>query len=208
MATNRTSLFIGWCAGVATCTVWLFAWLAGQQGPRPGGVAPVALPSKSQESAHTTYPEIVQMSRHRYDSKDGVNYGYTAALTPEQRQRGQVTPTIAMFTYAGSHDGRHQMHFWRGQALVAFECAPPCNVIKVMSTVDTDETRGLVEVDHLRATPDAVASMALNDAMEGHLEPYAEYHGKARYEVWVDESKGILRHRISDAPTKAASAGR
>lgn len=48
-------------------------------------------------------------------------------------------------------------------------------------------------------------SLVLNDAIEGHLQTYVEHQGQVRYEVWIDEHKGILRKRVNDPSVRATA---
>jgi hypothetical protein len=132
---------------------------------------------------------------HNYDSRDGMAYGYTAAITPEQRQAGRVSESVVMFFYAGQREGRHQVHIYEGSRVTAAECAAPCDVIKVLTVMDLDSLRGNVSVEYMRNAPGVIAGLALQDALAGKLEPYAEIQPDGRFEVWVDQLKGLRRTR-------------
>lgn len=157
---------------------------------RPQDVAAVPVPST---------PQITKPREHNYDVHEGVDYGYTAMLSADQQRAGQAANTVVMVSYAGERNGRYQVHSRTGNVLRAFECAAPCDVIRVMAVIDADDLRQEVQMEYLRNTPGTIAAMALEDAMHGRLEPYAEYQGKRRYELWVDQANGLTRKRIADA---------
>lgn len=130
---------------------------------------------------------------HHYDLKEGVDYGYTAA----QSQPGQVGNMILMFNYAGQRDGKHQVHTRQAGVVSAYECAAPCDIIKVMSVVDIQGLRRNVDVQRIRAVPNMIGAMALADAIAGRLERTVEYIDGTKQgrhaEVWIDEQKGLTR---------------
>lgn len=130
---------------------------------------------------------------HFYDMQEGVDYGYTVA----QAQPGQAGRAIIMVSYAGQRDGKHQIHTRQASVLSAYECAAPCDIIKVMSVVDIAGLRRTVDVHRIRAAPNMIGAMALADAMAGRLTRAVEYIDGTKQgrhaEVWVDEKKGLTR---------------
>ncbi|MFI5447737.1 hypothetical protein [Polaromonas sp. UC242_47] len=150
-------------------------------------------PKNQAQQPPTSLQSAAVVREHNYDLKEGVDYGYTVLLTDDQRKAGKASAEIVMFSYAGQRDGKHQIHARQTSILTAYECAAPCEIIKVISAMDIDGLRKTVNVDRLRPSPNMIAALALQDAMTGKLEPYAEYQGKQRYGLWVDERQGIVR---------------
>ncbi|MBQ0936730.1 hypothetical protein [Ideonella paludis] len=155
-----------------------------EQRPPSAGIVPPPKPTRA----------------HNYDSQDGIAYGYTAVISQKQREEGRAAANVLMFKYAGSKNGRHQIHSRDGDSLAAYECSAPCDVIKVMQVTDADYLRNKVFTEHIRAEPNAIASLALDDAIKGKLKEYAEYHGDMMVGVWVDEVKGIQRTKLGPRP--------
>lgn len=145
------------------------------------------------ESDAQARPAAVAVRTHNYDLKEGIDYGYTVLITDEQRKAGKAGAEILMVSYAGQRDGKYQVHERRANMLTAYECASPCEIVKIISAIDADGLRGTTSTERLRASPNMIAALALQDAMNGKLEPYAEYQGKRRFELWVDEHRGIIR---------------
>lgn len=146
----------------------------------------------------TVEPVSVSAAKaHNYDLKEGIDYGYTVLVTEEQRKAGKAGAEIIMMSYAGERDGKYQVHSRQAGVLTAFECSAPCDIVKVMSAVDIDGLRKTVHVERLRAGPNMIAALALQDAMTGKLQTYSEYPETApkgtRLDVWIDEQKGIVR---------------
>lgn len=170
----------------------------------PGVLKRAKLPEAAPAAAAQSVTRYVPAARqHNYDVKDGVDYGYTAELSADQRQAGQVANNIVMFSYAGQRDGKHQVHSRQGNLFYAFECSVPCEVIKVLSVIDADGLRQEATVERLRATPTMIAAMALADAIHGELEEYAQYPDGDRkgrqLALWVDEQRGLTRTLIKKA---------
>lgn len=135
---------------------------------------------------------------HNYDYRDGMQYGYTKAGTPSDKQNGVAAREVVMLMYAGKDGDVYQLHSWNGNALTAMECALPCEVVKVMSVMDVPGTeRAPVSTRRLRLEVNSVARLAFDDAAGGYLAPYAvrEKSGSKEqyYQVWVDESTGIVK---------------
>lgn len=173
--------------GIALASISIFIagtiWWAARQDKPAAQQAPAALPDR---------PVAQPVLRtHNYDVQDGAQYGYTAALSDDQRQAGQVANNVMMFLYAGERGGKHQMHLHKGKLVNAFECSLPCDVIKVMTVMDMEGMRDSVNVEYIRAAPNSVAALALDDAINGRLKPYEQHREGARWEVWVNEANGF-----------------
>lgn len=145
----------------------------------------------------TVTPSVSVAKVHNYDLKEGIDYGYTVLVTEDQRKAGQAGAQIIMMSYAGERNGKHQVHSRQGGLLTAYECSAPCDIVKIVSAMDIDGLRRTVHVERLRASPNMIASLALQDAMTGKLQTYSEYPEAApkgtRLDVWIDEQKGIIR---------------
>lgn len=173
---------------------------AGPAAPRAAD--PPSLPRANVSDQVTAPPPAVRAQN--YEFRDGMDYGYTAAISAAQRQTGQAAPTVVMFAYAGQQDGRHQVHLREGNVLRAAECSAPCEMVRFLSVVDAEGLRSDVVVDHVRNAPNMIAGLALADAIAGRLERYAEHQGKRRYALWVDQHKGLVRTRLSDGTAKGS----
>lgn len=140
--------------------------------PRP---APVAAQSKP---------------AHHYQIREGMDFGYSEAISEQAQKSGQVAAKVTMFRYAGQRDGRHQVHTSDGTTFTAIECATPCEVLKIMSFIDQPYLRHTVHVERYRNEPGSVANAVLDDALNGRLNQYGMERGKQRFQVWVDEKNG------------------
>lgn len=127
--------------------------------------------------------------KQAYDYQDGMAYGYTLAVTQNGEDAGQAGSGVAMFLYAGERNGVYQLHKRDGNLITAIECTYPCKVLKVMVAADDV---GILNVQHFRPEPNAVASLALRDAHNGYLKRYGIDKDKRRYGVWVDAQEGII----------------
>jgi hypothetical protein len=136
--------------------------------------------------------EAIEQS-HGYDYQDGMQYGYTAARTEHDATTGNAAPAVTMLMYAGERDGHYQLHQRNGTVLTAMECTYPCEVMKVMTVIDSPGLKMPVNVQRFRLNENAIAMLALKDASRGYLKQYGmEYSGKS-YTIWLDESKGIVK---------------
>lgn len=148
----------------------------------------------SGKSPEQVTASLTPQPSHFYDAQDGDRYGYTAEISEDQRKAGQAGSNIIMVSYAGHHGATHQIHIRQAGVLVAFECAQPCDVVKVMTVIDTPGFQLPPEVQHMRASPNMIAAMALRDAMSGQLKQYTELSSEGiPMQVWVDERAGLQR---------------
>lgn len=149
-------------------------------------------PQETAEAA-SELKQALQKQMHAYDFQDGMEYGYTAAVTEANTQSGQAGANVTTFMYAGQRDGKYQLHQRHGAALTAIECTVPCDVMKIMIAMDIPGTKVPVNVQRFRPQPNAIAIAAFNDAANGFMKQYGvELNGKT-YAVWVDDQKGIVR---------------
>lgn len=198
-----TSLVLsGLLVGVAGTLGALWAL---QKAPRQTSVQqPTALAPN--EAPVRVMPKAVPTREHNYDVVDGIQYGYTMALSDVQRQAGQVGNQVFMVAYAGERNGVFQVHAEQNGVLLAFECSRPCDVVKAMTVIDRDDLRDQVRVEYVKNVPGMLAALALDDAMNGRLKPYVEYDGPRRWAVWVDAKRGVTRSRDRESEARAASA--
>lgn len=196
MTTNAIKLLAAAVAGTALA-VPIMLWLDSRKPdlpPAPSQARPVMPPEVA--SPPVVAPPV---RLHNYDVQDGPEYGYTAAITPQEQQAGQVGNSVFMFSYAGQRDEKYQVHLAKGNVLQAFECSAPCEVIKIMTVIDEDGLRQHVNTERMRVAPNMIAALALEDAINGKLRAYEQHRNGRRYEVWVDDAKGLRRKDIGVA---------
>lgn len=128
---------------------------------------------------------------HNYVSRDGMEYLYPSALTPEQRQAGQVGEQILAYSYLGSRDGKHQVMMNEGSVYAVLECNIPCVYVKAMTFVENDPS-GQILVQRFSAAPGSVVSAVMEDVAGGHLEVRTTERKGKKHSLWLDEKKGIL----------------
>lgn len=187
MMSTAKSILLGAAAGIiAALGTWNFLKFTSSATGQttPAQPLPVAAPAAA------------TVKDHFYDVRDGLEYGYTAELSEAQKQAGQAANSIVMMTYAGVRDGKHQVHLRERKRLTAFECTAPCEIIKVISVIDVDELRHEAQTERMRATPKMIAAMALQDAINGRLSPYAQEYDGQPYKLWLDSEKGLIRTRF------------
>lgn len=138
----------------------------------------------------------VKKREHNYEVRDGMDYGYSAAISQDAQQSGQVAPKILMFKYAGQRDGKYQVHTSDGLRFTAIECSSPCEVVKVMTFVDKDYLRDTVHVERIKNQPGSLANLVMDDALNGRLNNYGMERGKQKYQVWVDEKQGYREYLV------------
>lgn len=149
--------------------------------------------------------EIIKPQKrgHNYEMREGMDYGYSAAISQDAQKSGQVAPKILMFKYAGQRDGKHQVHSSDGVNFTAIECSSPCEVMKIMNFIDKDYLRDTVHVERIKNQPGTIANLVIDDALNGRLNNYGMGRGKQTFQVWVDERAGYQEHLIK-APAKQA----
>ena len=128
---------------------------------------------------------------HNYVMQDGLEYGYAAALSPEQQQSGMVTPKIITFMYLGSRDGKYQLLGKSGNVVSVLECAMPCQYVKAMTFVDADYFRDSIQVERFAAVPDSLVAAAFQDATSGQLHVAGTVRSGHKYSMWMDATKGL-----------------
>jgi hypothetical protein len=135
---------------------------------------------------------------HNYVMKDGMKYGYPAAISEDARRAGQVAENLIMAMFAGEKNGRFQAHIIDGLTISALECERPCEYLKVMTYVDIDGIPPQVRVEHIAAAPGSIGRMIMEDAINGELRQYArEFENGSTYSMWVDEQKGMVRTKLA-----------
>jgi len=132
--------------------------------------------------------DVRPVKEHNYELMDGLKYGYSAELSEADIRAGKVARSVIMFAYAGQDSGKYQVHVIDGSTLTAAECTYPCEYVKIM-TADAN-VKG-VNVQTMKAAPNMIAYLALQDAINGKLQPYVITNKKGRFTVWLDEQKGI-----------------
>jgi hypothetical protein len=135
---------------------------------------------------------------HYYEVVEDMAYGYTAALSLEDKQRGVAAPKVLMFRYAGMRDGKHQVHQSDGMRFTAIECSNPCEVLKIMTFIDQDYLRSQVHVERMKNMPGSIANRVFEDALKGKLKTYGIGRGKNNFQPWVDEKAGYREHLVKE----------
>jgi hypothetical protein len=144
---------------------------------------------------------VVQKPLHNYLKRDGMDYLYQSALSENARQAGQAAASVVALMYAGTRDGRHQLHMRDGLRFTAFECANPCDVIKVMSFVDADYVREHVYVERLAFDPKSVIGAGFEDAIAGRLANYGVTYSGKTFQRWMTEG-GVKDIRVEPPRAK------
>lgn len=152
-----------------------------------------------QDAPKSAAPEIapVVLPEHNFVMRDGMKYGYPAAISEEARKAGQVAETLVMVLYAGEKDGKQQVHIIDGVSVSAFECESPCQHIKVMSYIDNPYLKNQIKVEYIATRPDSLGYLMMQDALRGKLDQYGVGDENKRYTVWVDEKKGMQRTLVT-----------
>lgn len=162
-------------------------------------------PVVSQESPPlSTAVQAPPKPAHNYEVRDGMDYGYSAAISQDAQKSGQVAPKIIMFKYAGQRDGKHQVHSSDGVNFTAVECFSPCEVMKIMNFINKDYLRDTVHVERIKNQPGTIANLVMEDALNGRLNNYGMGRGKQTFQVWVDERAGYQEHLVKAPPAKQA----
>ena len=138
-------------------------------------------------------PSTPTMPAHNYIVKDGMKYGYPAAISENDKKAGQVAEKMVMAMYAGERGGKHQVHILDGTTVTAIECSSPCSYIKTMTYIDNPYLKNTINTEHINASPKSLGFMIMQDAMSGALRQYAREINNKRYSMWVDEQKGMQR---------------
>lgn len=144
-------------------------------------------------------PAPVVIPDHYYVMQDGMKYGYPAAISEDAQKAGQRAEQLVMALYAGEKNGKHQVHLIDGVTVTAMECESPCRYIKAMSYIDNPYLKGQIKVEHIATAPDSLGYQIMQDAIRGKLKQYGVGNDKKRYNVWVDERKGMQRTPIPKA---------
>lgn len=127
---------------------------------------------------------------HNYVSRDGMQYLYPSAITPQQRQAGQVGEQILAFSYLGSRGGKHQVMMNEGSVYAVMECDIPCVYVKSMSFIE-GQSNDQILVQRFAAAPGSVISAVMQDVAGGHLEVRTSERKGKPHSVWLDEKKGL-----------------
>lgn len=136
---------------------------------------------------------------HNYDFQEGHEYGYTMAPTEDNARAGMAANQVTMIKYAGEKDGRYQLHVSQGSVLTAIECSYPCEVAKIMIIMDMPGVPpSTMNIQRVRLNADAVAMLALEDAVKGRLTRYDRDKGGRKHSVWLDQQRGVVLTPVND----------
>ncbi|MBU0915827.1 MAG: hypothetical protein KKD97_05705 [Gammaproteobacteria bacterium] len=172
-------------AGVVLC---LLAGCSGEkQDPQP------------QANAVAETAPVPVVRAHNYDFQEGHEYGYTMAPTEDNARAGLAANQVTMIKYAGQKDGRYQLHVSQGSVLTAIECSYPCEVAKIMIIMDMPGVPpSTMNIQRVRLNSDAVAMLALDDAVKGKLTQYGRDKGGRKHSVWLDQQRGVVLTPVND----------
>lgn len=137
----------------------------------------------AQEPAPAEIQQAPSKPDHNYAMKDGLEYGYEPALSADAQNAGQAASKLMMFKYAGEKDGKHQVYFKDGPNLIVAECSNPCDFVKTMQFFQ----QAHIKTERLRAAPELLIWLVLEDAMNGKLEQYHPTRDGKKYNVWFTE---------------------
>lgn len=115
-----------------------------------------------------TAQALEQYRKPSYVMKEGREYGYEAAMTAEDRARGVAASKLQMFRFLGRVGDTYQVGMRDGESVVIFEGAAPFEFAKVYAFVGDR----LIDKQALRLQRNAIAALALKDALYGNLEQY------------------------------------
>ncbi|MDD4930484.1 MAG: hypothetical protein PHP85_14605 [Gallionella sp.] len=136
-----------------------------------------------------------KVKSHNYSLKDGVEYGYERAVSVEEANKGQAAASLLMAKFVGIQDGKYQVMAAVGSSpntVVVVECTNPCEFIKNMVYYQGQ----MVSSQRIRVTPDLIAWLMLEDAINGHLEQYIKETNGKKFFLWFDETKGVIKTEI------------
>lgn len=133
-------------------------------------------------------------AQHYYSMRDGNEYGYEMALSQDAINQGQVAPTMAMFRYHGSRDGKFQASTTEsGDVTTTLECSNPCEFMKI---IVSSKSLGHIKTERMRAAEGAVGWYVMQDAINGKMEQYIGQRNGKKYTVWVEES-GVIKTPVN-----------
>lgn len=130
---------------------------------------------------------------HNYVMNDGNQYGYSTAISDEDKKNGQVAEKLVMVYYAGERDGKFQVHVLDGTSISAMECARPCEYLKIMSYLDNPYLDPQVNIQRIASVPGSIGYLIMQDALNGKLHQYGRGKNNKIYNPWMDENKGMLQ---------------
>lgn len=146
----------------------------------------------NQPPAAAAEAQIAPSPDHNYVMQDGMQYGYPAAISEDQRKAGQVAQQIVMIYYAGERDGKLQAHILNGGTVTALECERPCNYLKTMTYIDSDYLRDKIHVERMVMAATSLGAQIMQDAMHGKLKQYGRKQNGKPVGQWVDEQRGMI----------------
>lgn len=142
---------------------------------------------------------------HNYAMKDGMQYGYTRALSDVERQAGQVGNQLVMAYYAGERGGKYQAHIMDGVTVQAIECEKPCEYAKIMTYIDNPLLKDQIKVERMKAAPGTIAWLIMDDAMNGRLRVYGRDVNGKPHSAWVDGSRGMQYTPVVNSTASASN---
>ena len=106
----------------------------------------------------------LEIPTHHWSYKEGGEYGYSGALSDDDRKAGLVSENIIMYRFLGEKDGVYSVAINSDGVLLVASCTNPCEVAKIA-------VGGRV-VNRFAFNPDSIVGNVLSDAFAGELEVY------------------------------------
>jgi len=135
-------------------------------------------------------PALAQ-TKPNFAMRDGLAYGYEAALSLDAIAKGAVTQPLHMVRYLGRRGGSHQIFYKPTPNVIqVMQCDDVCRFAKVFTYVDESHT----STETIRAVPGSLIALMFQDASNGHLEQFLYVRGKKKQAAWVEASGAMKFH--------------
>ena len=99
---------------------------------------------------------------HNYDFREGDTYGYEAALSEEDRKKGNAARDVVIYRYVGLIEGKHTLEALSADGTISSvsQCAPNCHAIRTWAGGQSY----VRAYDH-----SSIMGAAMEDAINGRL---------------------------------------
>lgn len=115
-----------------------------------------ALAVDAATGANSDIPYVPPAPTHNYSDKEGSTYFYVAAVSEEERKRGQASGTVNSYQYGGKDDIGAHIVLAPG---ITYTCTVPCKIIKGSNG------------NRHEYNESSMISAVFQDAMRGFLKP-------------------------------------
>lgn len=123
-----------------------------------------------------------------YVVKEGREYGYEAAQSPEDQQKGLAGAPLQMYRYLGRVGDKYQVGVRKGDTVVVYEGAAPFEFVKAYAFVQDR----LVDKQTMHLQRSAIAAIVLKDALYGNIEQYRGSRSGKNGHLMLDEEAGRI----------------